>query len=77
MVPIPNSVLVILGFIGDCLRKLKIKTSLSSANMKALRIHNFYSNQKSTDELGVKYQSINKAVEEAIRFFEWKKKISK
>jgi dihydroflavonol-4-reductase len=73
MVPIPNSALVMLGLIGDYMRKLKIKTNLSSSNMKALRINNFYSNQKSADELGVRYQPIDRAVEEAIRFFEWKK----
>ncbi|MGG5207908.1 NAD-dependent epimerase/dehydratase family protein [Chryseobacterium sp. MIQD13] len=69
MIPIPNSGLVMLGMIGDGLRKLKIKTSLSSANMKALRINNFYSNTKSVEELGITYQSIDKAVEDAIQFF--------
>lgn len=72
MIPIPDSVLVMLGVIGDGLRKLKIKTGLSSANMKALRIDNFYSNKKSVEELGIRYQSIDKAIEDAIRFFERK-----
>lgn len=70
MIPIPNSGLVVLGIIGDCLRKLNIKTSLSSSNMKALRINNFYSNRKSSEELGIRYQPVDKAVEDAIRFFE-------
>lgn len=72
MIPIPNSVLIMLGLIGDGLRKLKIKTNLSSANMKALRINNFYSNRKSVEELGIEYQPVDKAVEDAIRFFESK-----
>ncbi|UWX61552.1 NAD-dependent epimerase/dehydratase family protein [Chryseobacterium oranimense] len=70
MIPIPNLVLALLGVIGDGLRKLKIKTGLSSANMKALRIDNFYSNKKSVEELGIRYQPIDRAIEDAIRFFE-------
>lgn len=72
MIPIPNAGLAILGIIGDVLRKLKVRTSLSSPNMKALRINNFYSNRKSAEELGIRYQSVDKAVEDAIRFFERK-----
>lgn len=72
MIPIPNLVLVMLGVIGDGLRKLKIKTGLSSANTKALRIDNFYSNKKSVEELGIRYQPIDKAIEDAIRFFKKK-----
>ncbi|MBB6370314.1 NAD-dependent epimerase/dehydratase family protein [Chryseobacterium shigense] len=74
MIPIPKPGLIILGLIGDGLRKLKIKTNLSSVNMKALRINNFYSNRKSVDELGIEYQPIDKAVEDAVRFFENKNK---
>lgn len=74
MIPIPDSGLVVLGIIGDFLRKLKIKTSLSSPNMKALRINNFYSNRKSFEELGITYQPVDRAVEDAIRFFEREKK---
>ncbi|MDQ0064456.1 NAD-dependent epimerase/dehydratase family protein [Chryseobacterium lathyri] len=72
MIPIPDAGLAMLGMIGDVLRKLKIKTSLSSPNMKALRINNFYSNRKSSEELGIRYQPIDKALEDAIRFFERK-----
>jgi len=69
IIPIPNFLLVFLGWIGDILRCLKIKTDLSSSNMKALRIDNFYTNQKSIDELGMKYQSIENAIEDAVEFF--------
>lgn len=69
MIPIPNKLLSFLGLMGDGLRKLKIKTNLSSANMKALRIFNYYSNQKSIEELGVQYQPIDKAIEEAVQYF--------
>ncbi|MDR2236909.1 MAG: NAD-dependent epimerase/dehydratase family protein [Chryseobacterium sp.] len=73
MVPIPDTVLAGLGLVGDFLRSLKIKTSLSSPNMKALRIHNYYSNRKSVEELGMKYQAVDRAVEDAVHFFKGKR----
>lgn len=73
MIPIPDVVLQILGWVGDFLRFLKIKTNLSSVNMKALRIDNFYSNQKSIINLEMQYQSIENAIEEAVFFFEKQK----
>lgn len=69
MIPIPNKLLSFLGLIGDALRKFEIKTDLSSSNMKALQISNYYSNQKSIEELGVQYQPIDKAIEDAVQYF--------
>ncbi|AZA76860.1 NAD-dependent epimerase/dehydratase family protein [Chryseobacterium sp. G0186] len=69
MIPIPNIFLNFLGWVGDHLRKIKIKTNLSSSNMKALQTNNYYSNQKSVEELNVHYQSIDNAIEDAIQYF--------
>lgn len=69
MIAIPNRVLNFLGLMGDGLRKLKIKTNLSTCNMKALQINNYYSHQKSVEELGIQYHPVDKAVEDAIRYF--------
>ncbi|KAB1231698.1 NAD-dependent epimerase/dehydratase family protein [Chryseobacterium viscerum] len=69
MLSIPNTVLNFLGLIGDGLRKLNIKTNLSTSNMKALQICNYYNNQKSVEELGIRYQPVDKAIEEAIQYF--------
>ncbi|MFZ4928892.1 NAD-dependent epimerase/dehydratase family protein [Chryseobacterium sp. Mn2064] len=74
MIAIPNMVLSFVGLMGDGLRKLKIKTNLSSSNMKALQICNYYSNQKSIEELGIQYQSIDKAVEDAVQYFTYHNK---
>jgi len=70
MIAIPNGLLSFLGLIGEGLRKLKIKTNLSTSNMKALQICNYYSNQKSVNELGLHYQSVDKAIEDAIQYFD-------
>ncbi|WP_250255064.1 NAD-dependent epimerase/dehydratase family protein [Chryseobacterium sp. Marseille-Q3244] len=72
MIPIPNLLLNILGWLGDILRRLEIKTNLCTSNMKALQIHNYYTNQKSVDELKIQYQPINKAIEDAINYFKSK-----
>lgn len=69
MIAIPNRVLSFLGLIGDGLRQLNIKTNLSTSNMKALQICNYYSNRKSVEELGIQYQSVDKAIEDAVQYF--------
>ncbi|MEG0925152.1 NAD-dependent epimerase/dehydratase family protein [Chryseobacterium sp.] len=69
MLPIPNKVLNVLGRIGDCLRMLKIKTGISTSNMKALQICNYYSSQKSVEKLGIQYRAIDNAIEDAIHYF--------
>ncbi|WP_160137391.1 NAD-dependent epimerase/dehydratase family protein [Chryseobacterium sp. c4a] len=74
MIPIPNILLNILGWKGDVLRKLKIKTNLNTPNMKAFQIYNYYSNQKSVEELDIQYQPIDTAIEEAIQYFKTKKR---
>lgn len=69
MIGIPDNFLSFLGLIGDSLRKLKIKTNLSTSNMKALQVSNYYSHQKSIVELGIQYQPIDKAIEDAVQYF--------
>lgn len=69
MIPIPNLFLILLGFIGNLLRFFKIETNLSSTNMKALRIDNFYSNEKSIKELKMNYFSTEKAISDGVEFF--------
>lgn len=69
MISIPNKLLGFFGLLGDGLRKFKIKTSLSTSNMKALQIYNYYSNQKSVEELGLQYQPVDKAIGDAVRYF--------
>ena len=72
MIPIPNIFLSFLGKVGDKLRKMKIRTNLSTVNLKALQIHNYYSNYKSLEELDVQYQSVDNAVKDAIEYFKSK-----
>ncbi|REC61537.1 dihydroflavonol 4-reductase [Chryseobacterium pennae] len=72
MIPIPNIILSILGWIGDRLRMFNVSTALSTYNMKALQIKNYYSNQKSVKDLEIQYQPIDKAIEDAVDYFKSK-----
>nr|WP_299337804.1 NAD-dependent epimerase/dehydratase family protein [Allomuricauda sp.] len=69
MLRIPGFVLTLLGHVGDALRRFHVKTSLSSVNMKALQVNNYFSNKKSVEELGMDYQSVDKAITDAIEYF--------
>lgn len=73
VLPIPDFVLFALGLLGDFMRFFKIKTNLSSSNMKALRIDNFYTNQKSVKDLDMTYLPTKRAISDAITFFETRK----
>lgn len=69
MLKVPKAFLLLFGYIGDTLRLLKLNTSLSSTNMKILCINNFYSNQRSIEELDCKYKPISTAISDAIDYF--------
>ena len=70
LIPIPAPVLMTVGMLGNFMRQLSIKTSLSSANMKALCVKNYYSNQKSIRELKITYTSLSSAIKEAVTYFQ-------
>ena len=72
LIPIPNLLLFAVGFLGDALRFIKIKTSVSSANLAVLRINNFYNNSKAKNELNMDFTPIDGAIGEAIRYFKGK-----
>lgn len=69
MIKIPLCILKLIGYIGDVLRFFRIKTNLSSSNMTALSINNYYSNSKSINVLGVNYQPVEYALKDAIEYF--------
>ncbi|CAM1369159.1 NAD-dependent epimerase/dehydratase family protein [Tenacibaculum xiamenense] len=70
MIEIPKKILVLLGFLGNLLRKLRVKSDLSLTNMKILCIENYFSNKKSIQHLDMKYQPIESAVNDAIDYFQ-------
>lgn len=69
LVNIPKWVLMLLGYVGEVLRIMNIKTSLSLVNMKILCVDNFYSNKKSKRDLKLRVQSIELGISEAVAYF--------
>jgi nucleoside-diphosphate-sugar epimerase len=70
LVPIPRWLLKPMGYAGDFLRSLGLRTSVSSVNMAILGIHNYYDNSKARKKFQIEFQSTRTAIEEAIRWFE-------
>lgn len=69
MIKIPLCVLRLIGYLGDVLRFMQLKTNLCSSNMNALYIKNYYSNQKSKSEFDMLYQPTEQALIDAIDYF--------
>lgn len=70
LIKVPKPLLLIAGYAGDFLQKLNIKTSVSSANMKILCVKNYYSAKKAEEELDVQFHPIDKAIDDAIVWFQ-------
>lgn len=70
LVMLPSWLLGPLGFVGDFLRSLGVRTSLSSVNMEILGINNFYDPSKAKTQFGLEFQSTESAIQEAIHWFE-------
>ena len=70
LVRIPRSVLMLMGYVGDALRAFRIRSSLSSTNMRILCVNNYYSNLKSREQLGLDYRSTEQSITDALTYFE-------
>lgn len=69
LLPVPNFLLKLIGFIGDFLRFLKIETNVSSVNIKILTINNYYTNKKAKQELNMGFTPINNVIVDSLRYF--------
>lgn len=69
LIPLPVWILWLLGYVGDMLRIIGINTALSSANLKILRINNYYSNEKIKRELTLEFQSTDQAIDDTVKWF--------
>ena len=66
---IPDFFLELLGRVGDLIRKLGVKTEICSMNLNQLMIREYYSNAKAQNELGLKPSNLEKAINEALEWF--------
>ena len=67
---IPQWLLLSAGKLGDLLRLMKIRTSVSGVNTRILCEQVWYSNQKAAKELGVKFTPIDKTLQDTLLWFE-------
>lgn len=75
LISLPKPLLIAVGYVGDLLRALGVKTALSSINMRILCVHNYYSNEKAQRELGIRFRPITRAIDDAVDWFKKQKMI--
>lgn len=68
-IPIPQSILLLLGALGSTLRSLGVPLSLSWTNAKILGTQPHYSNAKASQQLGVDFQPVELAIKDAVEWF--------
>lgn len=69
LIRIPRLVMLVLGYIGECIRLIGIETSIGITNMRILCVNNFYCNNKSVHDLGLNYRKIDLAISDAVEYF--------
>lgn len=75
LVKIPASLLLCLGYFSEIPRMMGVNTDLSLVNMKILNARNYYDNGKARKGLGINFQPIDKGIEQAIQWFNNRKKL--
>lgn len=65
----PKFVFLIFGYIGSLIRYFGFKTHFSIENMKTICLNTYYSNHKSKTHLGLNFQPIENAIDEAVEWF--------
>jgi len=73
LIEFPNSILILIGIIGDYCRKFGIKTDVCSMNINQLIIKEYYSNKKAKIALKLPVTNLKQAIKEAIEWFKEKK----
>lgn len=70
LIGIPDFLLIIVGKMGDLIRRFGIKTELCTMNIRQLTIREYYSNQKAKTGLDLPQTDLKIAIKEAIEWFE-------
>jgi nucleoside-diphosphate-sugar epimerase len=72
LIGIPEFLLIMIGYTGDLLRKVGIKTEMCSMNLRQLMVREYYSNAKAKAELSMPETEIDQAINEALEWFKAK-----
>ena len=69
LIQLPDILLIVIGKIGDIFRKNGMETEICSMNLRQLIIREYYSNAKIKSELLMPKTEINKAIGNALNWF--------
>jgi nucleoside-diphosphate-sugar epimerase len=69
LIGIPCFVLILTGLVGNFIRFLGYRTEASLTNMRILCEKNYYSNTKAENDFGIKFNSIDSAIDDAVNWF--------
>jgi nucleoside-diphosphate-sugar epimerase len=69
LIPVPAFLLKLVGLVGDMLRRAGWETELSSANMAALCVRNYYSNLKARELFGIRFSPLEEVLAETLKYF--------
>ena len=68
LVPLPNGLLSVAGWLGDLLRCCGVRTQLSTRNVRQLMVREYYDNTAARNTLAMPLTSIEQAITD---FFQW------
>lgn len=71
---LPDTLLLLAGWVGDLLQMLKIRTQLCSRNVRQLMVMEYYSNRKAVEDLGLPSTKIEQAIED---YYSWKEHLTR
>jgi len=69
LIRIPEFLLILVGKVGDWIRKCGIKTEVCSMNLRQLMIQEYYSNTKAKQQLALPDTELETAIREALDWF--------
>ena len=68
LVPLPNGLLSVTGWLGDLLRCCGVRTQLSTRNVRQLMVREYYDNAAARNDLAMPQTPIEQAITD---FFQW------
>lgn len=69
LIKIPGFILILTGIFGTLLESVGIENEITLNNMKIFNVSNFYTNEKAKAILNIKFNSIDNAILDSIKWF--------
>ena len=69
LIKIPCFILILIGVLGNLLKSFGIENETTLTNMRILCVNNYYTNKKAKAVLNIKFNGIDDAIGDAIKWF--------